>query len=383
MKSILYICTPNSIHDIKWMSYFSDRSGKFKVYATYESNNPLNAEDKNRLSELGIELLPALHSFSVSSPVKTFQSIRLLKRLIKEKNIDLVHILFASPYSLWGNYITCPFVITTRGSDVLRVIPNLIIEKGPKQFYFKRLYKLFYKSFNKAAAVTCTSFAQVEKVKSIFNILNPQLIRTGVDVEAIIQNSKNDDLVSQLENQPYIFSPRFMSPIYNIHYQLEAIAQLPKEILEKYEFVFIRGNHFEEGYFQEQIKSLEILKNTIGLRYRVLDYLDQKTLWEYFKHASLTVMTPVSDGTPNSALEAMASRCPLIVSDLQYDKELFEGTCVKVPLDDAEYLSNKIEDLINSENNDIVEAAFTAVKIHGDREVQMKKLEEIYLEILS
>jgi glycosyltransferase involved in cell wall biosynthesis len=50
-------------------------------------------------------------------------------------------------------------------------------------------------------------------------------------------------------------------------------------------------------------------------------------------------MTPISDGTPNSALEAMSARCPLIMPNLPYDKSIFEDCCFVLNNDDPKELA--------------------------------------------
>ena len=93
MIRILYICAPSSNHDVKWMSYFSVQQDKYEAFAIYESGIKLSEDDKATLDRLGIKLLEPLHPFSISSPVKTIQSIFQLRKVIKENKIDLVHIL--------------------------------------------------------------------------------------------------------------------------------------------------------------------------------------------------------------------------------------------------------------------------------------------------
>ena len=57
---------------------------------------------------------------------------------------------------------------------------------------------------------------------------------------------------------------------------------------------------------------------SLKINYVILNFLSQEEMWCYFQNTSLTIMTPISDGTPNSALEAMASKSPLIISDLPH-----------------------------------------------------------------
>ena len=101
-------------------------------------------------------------------------------------------------------------------------------------------------------------------------------------------------------------------------------------------------------------------------------------MWMMLKKASICIMTPISDGTPNSALEAMAAKCPLIISNLNYDIDLFHNTCIKLNSFEVTELKNKIETALLSYDQDLLNNAFKQVSIHGNRKIEMAKLEQIY-----
>ena len=122
---------------------------------------------------------------------------------------------------------------------------------------------------------------------------------------------------------------------------------------------------------------LSALKENNKIKFIIFEYLDQESLWATFKKASLAIMTPVSDGTPNSALEAMAANCPLILSDLPYDKDLFENTCEKIQITNPKILATKIEQTLLSINQ-FNQSALKAVSIYGNRTSEMKKMESLY-----
>lgn len=381
MIRILYICTPSSIHDIKWMSFFSMQKEKYEVCAIYESNMNISAEDRDVLSKLNIKLLEPIHPFSTSTPLKTINSIFRLRKAIKQSNIDLVHILFATPHALWGNFISVPYIITTRGSDVLIVIPELLKRAGIKSIYYRVLFFLFKRAFRNAASLTATSTKQLLKIQQLFN-RKPILIKTGVSVDEIKSINNLELLPLPLLKQPFIFSPRFMSPIYNIALQIDALAYLNDSLLEKYLFVFVKGKSFNSGYYRDQFIRLESLKVQRGLHYLIVDYFEQEALWMAFKKASLTIMTPISDGTPNSALEAMAAECPLIIPDLDYDKDIFDNATYVFDKVKPQHLAHLIEKALTYYPDDMIDLASERVVKHGNRTIEMKRLEEIYESIL-
>ena len=373
--NILYICTPNSIHDQKWMSYFAEKK-EYSVFVVGEFR--YSAYLAQELANKNMELLPSISPFSIAHPLKNYQSIQQLKGYIRKYKIDLVHVLFATPYALWTNYIKTPYFITTRGSDVLVVLPELKRATIYKRIYFNWLYNQFKKAFKKAQKVTSTSELQQSKIKEMFQV-KADVIRTGVEVEQIRQLDAEAHLPVQLQKKELVFSPRFMSDIYNISYQIDAIELLSSELLKKYTFLFIKGKSYNQTYFEIQLDRLNQIKSKSGLDFIVLDYLTQKELWATFKNAKLTIMTPKSDGTPNSALEAMAARSPLIVSDLPYDKSLFVNTCEKIALDNPKVFTEKMEEMLrNPPSQEELNKTFETVKTHGSRPLEMEKLASLY-----
>ena len=93
-------------------------------------------------------------------------------------------------------------------------------------------------------------------------------------------------------------------------------------------------------------------------------------------------MTPISDGTPNSALEAMAAKSPLIIADLPHlDQDLFDDTCIKYGGDDPKILAMLVDEAISNYPFDLVENAAISVETMGNRKTEMKKMERLYASI--
>ena len=382
-QKILYIANGNSIHDLKWITYFSEQTEKYSCYLLCDTLCELSEQTKTTIEKSTIQLVQQIDPISIIRPLKTWRAIRQYKKLVNDLQPDLIHILFAAPNALWLNFSKTPSIITMRGSDILRVIPDLLKQAGLKKIYFGFLFRQFKKAFLKANFVTGTSLPQIEKAHELFKSTNLKLVSTGVDVEKISQLDQSELIPESLREKEFAFSPRFMAPIYNIEFQLEAIAKLDQKFIERFTFVFIRGKQFDEKYYQVQLKRLQQLKSEIDLKYLVIDYLDQPSMWMMLKKASFCIMTPIRDGTPNSALESMAAKCPLLISNLNYDKDLFENSCIKLNSFEVAELKDIIEDSLTNYNPELLINAFTKVSALGNRPIEMKKLEAFYLNLLS
>ena len=145
-KTILYIANGNSIHDVKWMTFFSEQTENYHCFLLVDSLNPLSQETIDQLTKLHITVLEPINPISLSHPIRTLCAILYFKRLIRSLRPDLVHVLFATPHALWLNFSKTPSIITMRGSDILLVIPDLLKQAGLKKIYFGFLFSQFIHS---------------------------------------------------------------------------------------------------------------------------------------------------------------------------------------------------------------------------------------------
>jgi len=95
-----------------------------------------------------------------------------------------------------------------------------------------------------------------------------------------------------------------------------------------------------EGPLRAEIASL-VQAHNLGERVRVLGYTSN--LWNWMKRATVFVAPSRFEGRPNVVLEAMACRCPLVVSDIPQHRELLdEHSAVLVPVGDSVALAQSI-----------------------------------------
>jgi glycosyltransferase involved in cell wall biosynthesis len=375
--NILYICSPH-VTDIKWMSYFSqDKSNTVYMTTVKPSDIYLTDSFKKHLQHHHIQLIDVLDSYSLSSPSTILKNIKRLNQQIKELKIDLLHVMFSSPYALWINHVKIPSVITNRGSDILIVIPELSKGKGIKE---KIHYRLTASAFRKANCITGTSSKTVLAVKEQFK-KQAHLVRTGIKVKEIGETFLSDTMLPELLNKKIIFFPRSILPLYRTDMQIESIKLLPDNIRDSYIFVFVRGMIENKTFQQNIINQLNEINN---LNYKIYETLTQAEMAAIYNGASLTISTPKSDGTPNSALEAMAASCPLIMGAIDLDNDLFnENICLKLKEDTADELSKSIVNAIENYPSEKLQMALENVKQNADWENEMTKLNNLYSQIIK
>jgi glycosyltransferase involved in cell wall biosynthesis len=312
--NILYLADPNSTHDLNWISLLSKHNFCFLVARKVHHNQ--NVSDS--LNEKGIKYLGHISDFSTARFWKNSKEVKKLKHWIHSESISVIHILYSEPNVLWANFrnqLDIPFVVTTRGTDILITIKNTLHSKSLLNLAVSILYK---RAFLKCDFITSTSTNQLEflrkmGVKKAISVV----VRSGIDEVKIDQamSLQNDSLI----DKKYVLFPRKMSEVYNHELAIAAIELLPKPILNEYYFIFLDADSINNNYVN-RIKSM--IKKSTG-QILLLNNQSSTNLWNLINNANLVVMTNKSDGTPVTALETIYLGTPLLLSPIEYDEEIF------------------------------------------------------------
>jgi glycosyltransferase involved in cell wall biosynthesis len=134
------------------------------------------------------------------------------------------------------------------------------------------------------------------------------------------------------------------------------------------------------GDLKYQQDLLNIFNQNLDLDIIFLPQQSQSEILFLILNASIVIMNPISDGSPVSAMEAIASNTPVILGPLDYDTDIFnDKTVFKLKEWSEDELSNTIiEILAKKEGKEIISSKIIDLI---DRNTNMKKLEGIYFDI--
>jgi len=381
--NILFLADPNSIHDIKWMTSFSKEHSCYLI-ARKEHLVGWNGEKRNNFfADCRIEIVGSVTDFSIKGFVFNFREAHKIRKVLKKKQIDIFHIFYADPNALWAVFkdmFDIPMVLTTRGSDIFIGIQNFFKRKDWLALILRHFYKLSFRNFDK---ITSTSLGQVKKISELFGRYDVEKMYTGIEMDSIL-NETHEALPSELSpNKPFVFFPRYMRAVYNHELALESIYLLPEAIKRDYAFVFLDKDGQDQEYILRIVDKMTIQSD---IDFKFLQRQSQFSIFELFKRASVVVMTPLSDGSPVSAMEAMACQTPVIVPPLAYDEDIINKNTAFFFSDfTPQYLSAVIERVLTYPTavGPIVECAFHTILEKCNRETEMNKLNEIYINLLA
>lgn len=374
MKNILFLADPNSIHDVKWISYFHE-AGYARCFVLPRDRHFATYQKSGAAKGCTFEMLNPIHDFSVRRFLRTLKEAIRIKAIIAQKRIDLIHILYAEPNALWclfRDYFNVPMIISARGSDVLRTIPQAFHRHDPLNKLVSTIYR---RAFRKADWITGTSQAQFDSISKFSTRSHGMsIVRTGIDRKKIEGDTSGYFPLST--SRSFILFPRYMRPVYNHTLELAAIAMLPPSIKQSHVMVFLGRNGGDEEYERE---ILHLMEAQPEVTFEFLERQSQESLFELYKRASVVVMTPLSDGSPVSGMEALLCGSKLILGPLHYDSDIF-SQAIRMQTWDAAELAALITRTLDDPHRPQLSAKEIAAM---DREANMTRMQEIYQSLVG
>jgi N-acetyl sugar amidotransferase len=378
--NIAYFLDINCNHGQKWVEH-SAQSNKVIAFCTEA------IKDKGLYENSNVIVYPILaNQFPLNNPFKRKKYLAKIKSVLEEHKIDMVHAMYAVPYAFWA-YASGheKLIITTRGSDVLIDFKSYLYPRTlPQKISYPALRQLFIDMLEKAKVITCTSYGQADAINTFIKEKGKiQVVRTGVDVSSF---SHIDALKKEKENSRFvIFSPRAMRSLYNQHLIVEGF----KLFLKKHpngKFLLKLIDFGSDPNYLSEIKN-NIENSGIKDSIKIHRTLSKDELIKEYASSDLIVMVPKSDGTPVSGIESMLSKTPLVIGDLNYDKDIFnEETIWKLNKTSPETIAEAFDIIYTSDKTLLkskVDKAYETAIEKADLNNSLKRISSVYNTILK
>lgn len=378
--TIAYVCNPTSVHEAKWINYFSK---KYKVI--------ICCGEGVAIAHPLIQHIPIFRIFPSTYPLlsvlKRYHTLQRFKKVIEQQDVDIIHAMYAVPNAFWAWKVAIrPYLVTTRGSDILI---NYKIDFHKNESLKERIRNYFLRrsteqSLNAARYITSTSARQQFELKRFIQDSEKlRLIRTGVDASKYDTTNVHQPNKRSEEGVVKVFCPRSMLPIYNLHILVKAFKILQNSCL-RYTLTLL-DDRPDTGY--SELVRKEVANCGLNDAVTFLPKQNFNGMRDLYHHADMVVMIPSSDGTPNSAIEAMLMKKPVILSDLPYDEDIFnEETVWKISELTEEFVASKIKEVVQLDEERkefMIKKAYSIALEKANLEIEVKKVDRLYQKICS
>lgn len=259
---------------------------------------------------------------------------RFLKKHINENNYDVCHTHFIIPTGVISEWLKkryhIPYVITSHGSDV----------QGYNKQRFKFLHKVLRSSWRKITANAEALHIPSEYLSKLVLRANPGLeskiaiIPYGIDID-IYQTGPKENIVLAMSR---------LQQHKGVQDVISAFAKIVNEVEEKW-YLHIAG----DGPYRP---ALETLVREKGIQDYVVfhGWLQNKSKEHIDLLAKARIFVSASDfeNMPVSVIEAVASECQVLLSDIEAHMFYAEFCSSYFPLRDIDMLSAQLKEAITT-----------------------------------
>lgn len=261
------------------------------------------------------------------------RAFTLSHQLRKQQPYDLVHAFFTVPagFVAYTHRQHTPYIVSLRGSDV----PGY---NEQYKFIYAFGKPIFTTVWKHAAAVIANSEQLAQLARYTMPRLAVPVITNGIDTQhfspAYTEPSTKDGFrllcVARLTERK------------NIHLLLQSLAALRNQ------YSTIQLDIVGDGSQSSELLQLtEHLRLTQRVRFLGVKHYDE--LPELYRTAHLFVLPSKNEGMSNTAMEAMASGLPLILTDTGGGKQLASGNGILIPSNNQVALTDAIKQLVCNE----------------------------------
>ena len=364
---ICYLANAQSVHTHRWVRYFVENGHETHVIS-FE-----NAQIEG--TTVHVLKLPVLVK-NATYPLK-MASIYRIKTLIKRIKPDILHAHYAINYGLFGALCNFnPFVITAWGSDVLI---------DPSARFLSMIKKPIAKyALKKADLITTDSISSIRAVVGFgVDEKKVKLIIHGVDLRVFRPVENREEFKKDLrlpESHQVVISSRSLEPIYDVSTLIRAapyvINKCPNTCF------LIVGDGTLRHQLEELACKLGVIKYV-----RFVGSISNEEMPKFLGLSHIYVSTSLSDTRSVSLLEAMACALPVVVTDLEGNRECVEDGVngFLFPKGDFRMLAEKIVYLLRDKD---IRRKFGVVnrrivEKEADYEKEMSKMEKLYKNLIE
>ncbi len=298
---------------------------------------------------------------SVTPSRKAFWTFWSLPKFVKKNPIDVLHVQYITP--LW---LPKKIKLVTTVHDIsFARYPAFIAKKD--LMLLKIFIPLSLKKADKIIAVSEFTKREIIKVYNIDENKIEVVYNGGATKEFFTEAS--DDAIFKFKEEKklpeeFILYVGTLQPRKNIPFLLQTFVELKQKLAAKDEIsnlsLIIGGKRFGHNYDSDiDTKLKEIKRNfpDIANQIKFVGFIADDDLPMYYKSAKLLVITSSYEGFGLPAIEAMASKTPVLTTDTSCMKEICADAAMIYRHNDPEDFISKLQEVVcdKTRRNKIVE----------------------------
>jgi glycosyltransferase involved in cell wall biosynthesis len=197
----------------------------------------------------------------------------------------------------------------------------------------------------------------------------------GKNLDITIANFGINISISNVPKENIIYSNRLHKKLYRIDKVIEAFCRFNENRINENWKLIIAGSGEETDKLKGIVRDLNIQKNV-----EFIGWANNNLNADYYNRSKIFVSIPESDATSISLLEAMATGCIPILSDLPSNKEWITDGLNGIIVNNISV--NFLEQIMSLNMDKAMEINRNIIQQKGTKEVNKKNFIELYNRIL-
>jgi len=252
------------------------------------------------------------------------------------KNVDLM---------IFPNFATWPSVKSKCRATVIHDLTYLYFPEVVEVKNLAHLRRVVPRSIKKADFIITVSEAVKSEIVKEFSLPPEKCIVTTIppDVSYFIKNTNEIHKKYGVPTQKFIYFIGNLEPRKDLPTLIEAYCKLPSATKKEYSLVIAGGKGWKtEKSRQPLSKAQKAGENVIHV-----GFVDNKDTAAFYQRASLFVMPSIYEGFGMPILEAMASSCPVVASDIPVLRETAGDAALFAQSGNSDSFSHAIQKVLN------------------------------------
>ena len=321
---------------------------------------------------IAVERFAGFKARSAFPPASLLRARGAIRRAVKRVEPDVLdaHFLTINGWHAWMSGFH-PYVTTLWGSDVF---------VAPKR---SRVVARMARITLRAADMVLVDAEELRRGALALGAApeRTETIQFGVDLSQFAPGPDPAALRARLglEGKRVVFSPRAITPLYRQGVVVEALAQLPPDV------VVLMSRSAAQP---DELEAIESKARTLGLsdRLTMVPEIAHADMTDFYRLGDVVVSVPASDSTSVSVLEALACGRPIVASDLPSIREWLGDldSAALVPVDDPAATAaalNRALALSPKARADVAARGRQSVAERADQDRSLGHVESLYREL--
>lgn len=247
---------------------------------------------------------------------------------------------------IFPNFATWPSMKSKLRATVVHDLTYIYHPEVVEEKNLAHLRRVVPRSIKEADFIITVSESVKSEIVKEFNLEPERCIVTEIPPAAEFHQKSNNEVRKKygIPTEKYIYFIGNLEPRKNLSTLLEAYLELPDAVREEYSLILAGSKGWKNESLQKALKEAE----EAGENVRHIGFVDQEDSPALYQNASLFVMPSLYEGFGIPVLEAMASGCPVVASDIPVLREVGSDVAIYADPKNPNSFKEKIMEQLNS-----------------------------------